>query len=63
MVDEMTRGMVTNRQNEIAVMESWLITATVRGIPTEVGVAVWKQISFCREQIKGLCKEEGIFSG
>ena len=58
MVDEMTRGMVTNRQNEIAVMESWLITATVRGIPTEVGVAVWKQISFCREQIKMLCKEE-----
>ena len=58
MVDEMTRGMVTNRQNEIAVMKSWLIKATVRGIPTEVVVAVMKQISFCREQIKLLCGEE-----
>ena len=62
MVDEMTRGMVADRQNEIAVMESWLITATVRGIPTEVGVAVWKQISFCREQVE-LLEKEGVFNG
>ena len=57
-MDDMTRGMADERKEEIRVLTAWMQSRAAMDAPSQVWVAIQKQIHFCRGQIEILCKEE-----